>query len=132
MENNKKFLIVIFGKDRCPHCDILHKNVMNILDETQNEDFSLDFQNLSRREGLVAFAKAETINGQRIPALQIMKFNKDEDSYKKIVDTRKEGFVEEKSEFFYPTYLQLQTDYANNKDITKEEILGIMDLARKQ
>jgi thiol-disulfide isomerase/thioredoxin len=132
MEINKNFLIVIFGKDECPHCDALYENVVNILDENSKEDFSLDFQNLSRREGLVAFAKAETVNGQRIPALQILKFDKNDKSYKKIVDSRKEEYLTDENKYFYPTYLQLQTDYANKKDITQEEILDLMDLARNR
>ena len=100
-EKRKDFLIVVFGKDGCPHCDTLYENVVSVLDSNQKEDFSLDFQNLSKRQGLVAFAKSETINGQRIPALQIMKLDKNDNSYKKIIDSRKEEFLVDENKYFY-------------------------------
>jgi len=83
-----RYMIVIYGKDNCPHCKELQKIVDDIL-HTKPLDFFADVQNLSTRQGLVAYAKSETINGQRIPALQIMKWNDASKKYEKIHDQRR-------------------------------------------
>lgn len=126
-----KYMIVIYGKDNCPHCKELHKIVDEIL-HTKPLGFFADVQNLSTRQGLVAYAKAETINGQRIPALQIMKWNDASKKYEKIHDQRNPVYNQQNGIEYLPTYLQLQTDYANHQYITKEDILKLMEVAKEQ
>ena len=100
--------------------------------EKNSSEFGIDIQNLSRIEGLIAFSKSETINGQRIPAIQILEFDEKDNTYKKIKDPRREKFLKEENKLFFPTYIQTQTDYANNHDITTEEVLLLMELARQR
>jgi len=125
----KTFMMVVYGKDNCPHCKELQKIVTGVLEN--NTLFFADFQNLSTKEGLVAYAKAETINGQRIPALQIMKWNQKTDCYEKMIDPRKPLMNKKQGIEYMPTYLQLQTDYANHHYITQEDILELLDVAKK-
>ena len=77
----KKYLVVVYGKDGCPHCVELQKKVKEVMVD-YTDLFSVDVQNLSTINGLIAYAKAETVNGQRIPALQIFKYDKTEKLYK--------------------------------------------------
>ena len=126
----KKWMIVLYGKDHCPHCKELQKKVVEILKKMPTNFFA-EVQNLSTREGLVAYAKAETINGQRIPALQICRWNPETKFYEKVFDPRQPILNEQQGYEFIPTYLQLQTDYANHHYITKEQILELMDIAER-
>ncbi|MDD4028196.1 MAG: hypothetical protein PHI40_03405 [Caldisericia bacterium] len=126
----KTFMIVVYGKDNCPHCKELQRTLAQVLQESDPLFFT-DIQNLSKIEGLVAYAKAETINGQRIPALQIMKWDNETSCYQKMVDPRKPIKNQSQGIEYMPTYLQLQTDYANHRYITKEQIVALMDIARE-
>jgi glutaredoxin len=126
----KEFMIVVYGKDNCPHCKELQKTVTEVLQHSEPIFFA-DYQNLSKMEGLVVYAKAETINGQRIPALQIMKWNRKTDCYEKIIDPRKPLKNKNQGIEYMPTYLQLQTDYANHHYITQDDILDLLDIAKK-
>jgi hypothetical protein len=107
----KPYLIVIYGKDGCDKCALLKRRVSGILAKG-NQDFDMDYQNLSTAEGMAAYALAETVNGQRIPALQIMRYDEDRKTYVKIPDPRPEVTGDEDGRVFVPVYLQIQTDYA--------------------
>ncbi len=126
----KKYLLVVYGKDGCPHCVELQRKVKEVL-KNYSDAFSVDIQNLSTKNGLIAYAKAETVNGQRIPALQIFKYNEDACVYEKIVDKRDELFNKQGGSCFYPTYLQLETDYANHKTIQNHEIEELISVAMR-
>lgn len=132
MTDKKPYLIVIYGKDGCPLCAKLKHEVNEMLSQGDySGDFDMHYQNLSTIEGMVAYAKSETINGQRIPALQIMKYDGIKKAYSKITDPRPERFDEETGELFVPVYLQLQTDYnKNNPAITPRDIIELIKLAR--
>lgn len=127
----KPYLIVLYGKNDCALCARLREEVEMVLkDEAFRRDFDLDYQNLSTAEGMVAYAKSETVNGQRIPALQIMKFNHADGAYRKIPDTRLERYDEGNGELVVPAYLQLQTQYGSPQyEITGERIRELMGLA---
>jgi hypothetical protein len=129
-ESNKPYLLVIFGKDECPRCARLERDVREVLEEDRlTGAINLDYQNLSTVEGMVAYAKAETVNGQRIPALQLLRYDTEENAYSKIPDKRDECFDEKKGRLFVPVYLQLETDYSSDEGITKGEIRELLDLA---
>lgn len=128
----KKYLIVIYGKDGCEKCARLKLNVKALLaNESLGRDFDMDYQNLSTAEGMAAYAAAETINGQRLPGLQIMKYNEGKRTYTKIADPRPESFDAKTKKLFVPSYLQLQTDYYGSyaQEISDKEILELADLA---
>ncbi len=127
----EKKLIVIYGKDNCPKCAELKNEVIDILSSPEySKEFELDYQNLSTVEGMEAYATAETVNGQRIPALQIMRYSEETASYVKSEDPRPEqhssGIYE-----FVPAYLQLETDYSlADPRIKPVQIKELMALAR--
>lgn len=132
-KNVKPYLIVIYGKDGCDKCALLKDEVSVMLKEDSlKEDFDLDYQNLSTVEGMAAYAISETVNGQRIPALQIMKYDKERKSYVKIPDLRAETFNDKTGELFVPAYLQLQTDYSSDSPgIKKSELKELISFARE-
>jgi hypothetical protein len=123
-----RFLIVIYGKDGCDKCVRLKNNVSSILEENNGlNNFDMDYQNLSTIEGMQAYALAETVNGQRIPALQIMKYSEEKKSYVKIPYPGAAKGSAAKP-FFY--YLQLETDYSSNdSSIEPNRIKELMSLA---
>ncbi len=127
----KPYLIVLYGKNDCAFCARLRKEVELVLgDEALGRYFDLDYQNLSTAEGMAAYAKSETINGQRIPALQVMKYDNADGAYRKIPDTRPERHDGATGELVVPVYLQLQTEYGSPwPEITGERIRELMGLA---
>jgi hypothetical protein len=134
MADRKPYLIVIYGKDGCPLCERLRHEVDEMLrQEEYSGDFNMHYQNLSTVEGMVAYAKSETVNGQRLPALQVMRYDCAEDVYLKIADSRPERFDKKTGELLVPVYLQLQTDHKKDDPaIRTGDIIELMELARKQ
>lgn len=101
-----------------------------LADENISRDFDMDYQNLSTVSGMAAYAMSETVNGQRIPALQIMKYNKEKKTYEKLADPRKET-PDKDGQLFVPVYLQAQTNYGReNEEISGNEITELLKLAR--
>ena len=127
----KPYLVVIYGKNGCDRCARLLHDVKSILcDSGLDDEFDLDYQNLSTVDGMIAYAVSETVNGQRLPALQIMKYENVSGSYVKIPDTRPGVSFRGGSEFFEPVYLQIQTDYSSaGGPIGKDEILELLETA---
>ena len=128
----KPYIIVIYGKDGCDLCVRLKNEVSAGLTEDKlDTQVGLDYQNLSTREGMVAYAIAETINGQRIPALQLMKYNDEKKAYCKIPDSRPEKRDELTGELSVPVYLQLQTDYtADRPEIQWWQVRELIDIVK--
>ncbi|MCL2026090.1 MAG: hypothetical protein FWG92_04715 [Leptospirales bacterium] len=116
---NKPYLIVIYGKDACDKCVALRQDVALVLeDKALSAWFDADYQNLSTAKGMAAYALAETVNGQRLPAVQIMEYNTERKTYVKIHDSN--------------GYLQLQTDYAPAETlISRADITALLDKALK-
>ena len=133
MSMTKPYLLVIYGKDGCVKCARLKKEISALLAENEaSQDFGLDYQNLSTVDGMIAYAASETVNGQRIPALQVFKYDTIKESYIKMPDMRSEAFNAQTQSLFVPVYLQLETDYqSENPDITREKVMDLMDLARQ-
>ena len=116
---NKPYLVVIYGKDACDKCAALRQDVALVLeDRALSALFDADYQNLSTAKGMAAYALAETVNGQRLPAVQIMEYNTERKTYVKIHDSN--------------GYLQLQTDYAPAETlISRADITALLDKALK-
>jgi hypothetical protein len=125
-----KYQIAVYGKEGCDKCVALKERIGKMLQNQEYRDFSLKYYDLTTIEGLVAYAKAETVNGQRIPSLQIMKYNQDRQNYSKIKDRRKEKLINNR--LFYPTYLQLETDYSDPQRavIKPKDIKELLSLAK--
>ena len=118
---NKPYLIVIYGKDGCGKCVSLRQDVGLVLeDRAFSAWFDADYQNLSTANGMAAYAIAETINGQRLPAVQIMEYSAERAVYVKMRDLAGDD------------YLQLQTVYAPVESlISKMDITSLLDKALK-
>jgi hypothetical protein len=129
----KTYRIELFGKKDCEKCDALKKRIHSLLEkeETYRKTFAYHYHDLGTLEGLMAFARAETVNGQRIPAIQITRYDSHRKKYRKIPDPRKEGIQENR--LFVPVYLQLETDYSdqNRAVIKPRQIKALLDLARQ-
>ena len=127
----KPYLVVIYGKNGCDRCARLLHDVKSVLGESGlGDEFDLDYQNLSTVDGMIAYAVSETVNGQRLPALQIMKYEGVSGSYVKILDTRSGVSFSGGGEFFEPVYLQIQTDYSSaGGPIGKDEIMELLEIA---
>jgi len=80
--------------------------------------FDADYQNLSTARGMAAYAIAETVNGQRLPAVQIMKYDTERKAYVKMRD-------------FFGGCLQLQTGHAPAEAISKADITVLLGKALK-
>ncbi|MCL2026244.1 MAG: hypothetical protein FWG92_05505 [Leptospirales bacterium] len=117
---NKPYLVVIYGKDACDKCAALRQDVALVLeDRALSALFDADYQNLSTAKGMAAYALAETVNGQRLPTVQIMEYNTEKKAYVKMPDSG-DG------------YLQLQTDYAPAETlISRADITALLDKALK-
>ena len=113
---NKPYLIVIYGKDGCAKCVSLRQDVDLVLEDRElSMWFETDYQNLSTVAGMAAYALAETVNGQRLPAVQIMEYDTEMGAYIKMSDSA-DG------------YLQLQTNYAPVEAlISKADITALLD-----
>ncbi|MBN2419340.1 MAG: hypothetical protein JXL81_08145 [Deltaproteobacteria bacterium] len=124
-----KYLVVIYGKNGCEKCVRLKREVSHILEEDNSfNDFDMDYQNLSTIEGMQTYALSETVNGQRIPALQIMKYSEEKESYVKIPYPGN-GRDSDARPFRY--YLQLETDYSSDDAaINPEKIKELMSMAQ--
>ena len=127
----KKFQIEMFGKDNCDKCKSLKNRIDKILEKEQlfEKNFSIAYHNISTIEGLISFAKAQTVNGQRIPTIQISKYNAQTQKYEIIDDNRPESYIEDR--LFVPIFLQLETDYSDEKRsvIKPKEIKGLLNIA---
>jgi len=128
----KPYLIVIYGKNGCDRCARLLHDVKSILDSSElSEEFALDYRNLSTVEGMMAYALSETVNGQRLPALQVMKYDSGNGSYLKIPDTRPAVSGNGEGEFFEPVYLQIQTDYSSTGvALSGDDVMELLEIAR--
>lgn len=128
--NEKKYQIALFGKTNCDKCSALKKRVSKLLENNDKySDFYLEYFNISTLDGLCEYANAETINGQRIPGIQIRKYSENNSKYEKVSDPRDEQMIDGK--LFVPVYLQLETDYSDAKRsvIKNESVKALMDLA---
>jgi len=126
-ESADKFVIALYGKEGCAKCKSLLGRVSAILKQDRYQVFSLRYFDLSTRAGLVAMALGETVNGQRLPTLQIMR--KTAEGLEKIRDPRREE--SRKDRLFVPVYLQLETDYSDpaRSVIKPAEVEELMNIA---
>jgi hypothetical protein len=128
----RPYVIVIYGKDGCDLCLRLKNEVSaGLIRENLDQQIGLDYQNLSTQEGMVAYAISETVNGQRIPALQLLQYDDDKATYCKIPDPRPEYRDELTGELDVPVFLQLQTDYtARQPGIKWQQVRELIERVR--
>ena len=111
---NKKFKIQVFGKPGCAKCKMLNQRLDKILADKEWSDFGKEYCDVETVDGLVAFASAECINPQRIPAMLVTKLQEENERYNPVPvrdPQQKPDAVCGKSKLYQ--FVGLQTDYTD-------------------
>jgi len=127
----KPYKIRVFGKPGCPKCKTLNQRLDKELLNEKWSDFDKEYCDVETVDGLVAFASAECINPQRIPAMLITRKEKDNGEYTPLPsrDPKPEDEVCGKSKLYQ--YVGLQTDYtpAGKGIISPKMITAVLEEA---
>jgi hypothetical protein len=128
----KPYRIQVFGKAGCAKCKTLNQRLDKLLSDEKWNDFEKEYCDVETVEGLVAFASAECINPQRIPALLVTRHREETGNYEP-VQTRNPQPQDEicgKSKLYQ--YVGLQTDYTDNGKgvISPNMITAVLEEAR--
>ncbi|MBC8205732.1 MAG: hypothetical protein ISR85_05170 [Kiritimatiellales bacterium] len=128
----KSYKIKVFGKPGCAKCKTLNQRLDKLLEETEWADFEKEYCDVETVDGLVAFASAECINPQRIPAMLITRKDEKTGNYTP-VPTREPKQTDEvcgKSKLYQ--YVGLQTDYTPSGKglISPKMITAVLEEAR--
>lgn len=127
----KPFKIQVFGKPGCDKCKMLNQRLDKILADEKWAGFEKEYCDVETVDGLVAFASAECINPQRIPAMLITQRQEETESYVP-VSTRNpqpQDKICGKSKLYQ--YVGLQTDYtpAGKGIISPKMITAVLEEA---
>ena len=129
----KKFQLTVFGKAGCEKCKVLNKRLDDLLAKPEwGDDFEKLYADAESEDGLVAFAKAECISPNRIPAVLVSKLNDTTGKYQPLANPApgKVDAVLKKSKLYQ--YLGMQTDYTDEGKglITPKMITALLEEAR--
>jgi len=128
----KSFKIKIFGKEGCAKCKTLNQRVDKLLEEKEWSDFEKEYCDVETVEGLVAFATAECINPQRIPALLVTRLQEETGRYLPVptLNPQPRSAAFGKSKLYQ--YVGLQTDYSDEGKgtLTPKMISAVLQEAR--
>lgn len=69
----KTFRIQVFGKPGCDKCHTLNQRLDRLLGKEEWQAFEKVSCQLDTEDGLIAFAEAECVNPQRIPAMLVLR-----------------------------------------------------------
>jgi len=111
---DKKFKIQVFGKPGCDKCTQLNKRLDKILADKEWSDFEKEYCDVETVDGLVAFASAECINPQRVPAMLVTKRQEESERYAPVAvrnPQQEPDAVCGKSKLYQ--FVGLQTDYTD-------------------
>ena len=109
---NKTFKIRVFGKPGCAKCKTLNQRLDKILADEKWAGFEKEYCDVETVDGLVAFASAECINPQRIPAMLITKKQEETGTYHPVLTRDPQQTPDNvcgKSKLYQ--FVGLQTDY---------------------
>jgi len=108
----KPYKIQVFGKPGCAKCKMLNQRLDKILADPKWSDFEKEYCDVETVEGLVAFASAECINPQRIPAMLVNQLQEESGSYSPVSvrDPQPRDEICGQSKLYQ--YVGLQTDYS--------------------
>jgi len=108
-----KFRVQVFGKSGCDKCAILNQRLDKLLAKDEWSAFEKFYTDVESEEGLIAFAEAECINPQRIPAMLLSRENEESGDFEPIPNSTIEqtDSICGKSKLYQ--HLGLQTDYSD-------------------
>ncbi len=129
---DKPYKIKVFGKEGCAKCKTLSQRLDKLLAGEDWADFEKEYCDVESVDGLVAFASAECINPQRIPAMLVTRKHEETGRYDP-VPTRNPQPTDEvcgKSKLYQ--YVGLQTDYTDTGKgiISPKMITAVLEEAR--
>lgn len=129
-----QFQIQVFGKKGCDKCTVLNRRIEKTLEKDTWKNFEKVYMDVETEDGIVAFAKAECINPQRIPAFIVTRYNVSSGKYEPIPYNCHEELDGKTRKTRLYSYLGCQTDYspANNGIINPKLITKIMEEAVHQ
>ncbi len=106
-----KYRVHVFGKKGCDKCTVLNQRLDKVLEKDEWESFEKLYNDVETEAGIVAFAEAECINPQRIPAMMVAQLDEETGEYEPIPNPApgKEDDVFKKSKLYQ--YIGVQTDY---------------------
>lgn len=109
----KPYKIKVFGKEGCAKCKMLNQRLDKLLEEKEWSDFEKEYCDVETVDGLVAFASAECINPQRIPAMLVTRRQEVTGRYEPVParDPKPRCEICGKSKLYQ--YVGLQTDYSD-------------------
>jgi len=107
----RQFRVRVFGKKGCDKCDVLKQRLEKLLADRDWSEFEKRDVDVETEDGLVAFAEAECINPQRIPALLVERHNPDTGEYEPIPNSSPGAADPAFKQSKLYQYLGLQTDY---------------------
>jgi len=106
-----EYQVHIFGKKGCDKCAVLNQRLDKILAKDEWSGFEKIYNDVETESGMVAFAEAECINPQRIPAMMVMHLDSESGDYLPVPNP----FPGRRDEVFHNSklyqHLGIQTDY---------------------
>lgn len=128
----KPYRIKVFGKAGCAKCKTLNQRLDKLLGEKEWSDFEKEYCDVETVDGLVAFASAECINPQRIPALLVTRHREETDRYEPVITSNPQPRDEICGKSKLYQYVGLQTDYTDEGKgtITPKMITAVLEEAR--
>ncbi len=109
-----KYRVHVFGKKGCDKCEVLNQRLDRVLAKDEWEGFEKLYNDVETEAGMVAFAEAECINPQRIPAMMVMQLDEESGEYEPVPNPKpgENNSVFKKSKLYQ--YLGVQTDYSDS------------------
>ena len=105
-----RYRVDVFGKQGCDKCAVLNQRLDKLLEKPERAEFRKHYWDVESESGMVAFAEAECLNPQRIPALLVMRLNSGSGEYEPV--PRAAPCPVLKGSALY-SYVGLQTDYSD-------------------
>ena len=129
----KPYKIKVFGKQGCAKCKTLNQRLDKLLKEKKWADFEKEYCDVETVDGLVAFASAECINPQRIPAMLVTQRQDDTERYAPVPTPNPKPHDEVCGKSKLYQYVGLQTDYSEEGKgiISPKMITAVLDEARR-
>ena len=79
-----KFRVDVFGKQGCDKCGVLNQRLDKLLENPEWSAFTKHYWDVETEPGVVAFAEAEALNPQRIPAMLVMRLDEASGDYEPV------------------------------------------------
>lgn len=126
-----KYRVDVFGKHGCEKCGVLNQRLDKLLEKPEWTAFEKRYWDVETEAGIVAFAEAEVLNPQRIPALLVMRQHEQGAEFEPIPNSAAGAADPVLNESALYAYVGLQTDYSDRGKgvITPKMILACLSAA---